>query len=117
MTQGPGEKEASAPPPEQAPDQPSGTSERWATRLGIASLVCALIFPAEFCVGLLALAIGVPWNGPPGAREAMAMFLTMSSLFAVVFGIFSLTGGVRGTALIGTIVGAVELYLCLGLAH
>jgi hypothetical protein len=95
-------------------DQKVAGSARWAAHLGFASLICALIFPATFWGLMFADENGMLGPAPAGARAAMALFLAASSLLAVALGLLALIGGVRATALIGMIVGAAELIICMG---
>ena len=73
-----------------------------------------MVFPVTFWGGLLADAYGLIGATPPGARIAVALIWMTSSVSAVVLGMCSLRGGLRWTALVGLIVGMVELLMCLG---
>lgn len=95
---------------------PVADPQRAGSRLGLASLLCALVFPGIMYGGVLADACGIFGPAPPGTRTAVALLFTMSSLSAVVLAVCSFSGGVRVTSLIGLVVGAVELLMCLGFA-
>jgi len=91
-------------------------SQRIADRMGMASLICALVFPITF-YGIHSLEThGVALSWPAAGRLLVACVITTAALFAVVLGFFSLAKGIRSTALIGVTVGAVELFLCLAFA-
>lgn len=100
-------------PTEDGVRPPIAKSQGLSSRLALASLLCALVFPVTFWGITSAEAHGLLGPGPPGARMAVGLLLTLSSLSAVILAVFSFSGGVRSTALIGLIVGTVELFMCL----
>lgn len=97
-------------------DPPTVDLQRPGSRLGLASLLCALVFPVVMYGGVLADACGILGPAPPGAKTAVALLFAISSLSAVVLAVWSFSWGVRVTSLIGLTVGAVELLMCLGFA-
>jgi hypothetical protein len=81
--------------------------------LGWASLVCASIFPFTFWIIVFAEKNRLFSQATPGGKIALTLFLVLSSFFAIFFGLLSLAGGVRKTAVIGMVIGLVELIMCL----
>jgi hypothetical protein len=93
---------------------PVDIQELRARRLGWASLICVLPFPVIFWGMMTFDEVCGPFGpAPPGTRTTVALLFTMSSFVAVVLALCSLSVRVRATALIGLIVGAVEVAVCL----
>ncbi len=81
--------------------------------LSVASLAFALVFPATFYLITQAEKDGLLGIAGLGGRTAVGLFVTISSLVAVVLGGLSFRNGVRTAGVIGVGLGVVELLLCV----